>query len=199
MALFLRGTTGPTTASIPSDHPPHLSSDMASDELDELLSDFGRRPSATRRMLYFLVCLPAPVLATLLFTRIFLINTSTSQLTLLVSLLVSTAPLSLSLHNLSFVKSARLRRAGTPPTKGMYAKGEEYSKAVREFEGRIAGASLWYSVGYNFVLYLMVVPCVGVYVLREHVEGDLNMLLAGVAGGGLAWWNSVSALKAIGE
>lgn len=170
------------------------------DEFDDLLDDFGRRPSVLKRLFYILLSLEPVLVTAILFVRIFLVSISASQVTLVLAVLLAAVLLSLSYHNLAFAKAARLRRAGSPPTKGAY-KGDKaaYEKAMASFEASISSASLWYSCAYNNAIFMIVTPLLGMYLLPDKVAGDLNLLLSGAAAAALALFNSNTALKAIGE
>lgn len=170
------------------------------DEFDDLLDDFGRRPSLLKRLIYLLLSLESVATTAFLFIRVFLVDLSASQVTLSLAVLLSTVVLSLSYHNLAFAKAARLRRNVSPPTKGAFkGRPDEYKAALDTFEGKIANAALWYSCAYNNAIFMIVAPLLGMYLLAEKVGGDLNLLLSGGAAAGLALFNSNTALKAIGE
>eukprot|EP00177_Eucheuma_denticulatum_P008332 GFKZ01015162.1.p3 GENE.GFKZ01015162.1~~GFKZ01015162.1.p3 ORF type:complete len:203 (+),score=27.16 GFKZ01015162.1:90-611(+) len=170
------------------------------DEFDDLLDDFGRRPTVLRRLLYLFLALESVATTAFLFVRIFLVDTSTSQLTLAIAITVCTTILSLAFHNLSFAKAARLRRFASPPTKGAFkGKPDEFRKAQAAFESKISSAALWYSCAYNNAIFMFVAPLLGCYMFSEKVGGDLNLLLSGAAAAGLALFNSNTALKTIGE
>lgn len=170
------------------------------DEFDELLDDFGRRPTFLKRLLYLFLGLEAVATTAFLFVRIFLIDLSASQVTLSLAVITSTVILSLSYHNLAFAKAARIRRVAAPPTKGAFKSNPaEFSAAQKAFEGKISSASIWYSCAYNNAIYMLVTPLLANYLLAEKVGGDLNLLLSGGAAAGLALYNSNTALKAIGE
>lgn len=170
------------------------------DEFDELLDDFGRRPSLLRRILYLVLSLIPVLTTTYLFIRIFLIQTTSSQATLSISILISAVLLSLSYHNLCFAKAARIRRTAVPPTKGAY-KGhpEQFKAALGKFEAGIANASLFYSFAYNNVIFMVGAPFLGLYLLSENVGGDLKLLVSASAAAALALFNSNTALKVLGE
>lgn len=170
------------------------------DEFDELLSDFGRRPSPLKRLMYFFLALTSVAPTALLFQQVFLIDLKASTVTLSLAVLVNTALLSLAYHNLSFAKAARIRRDAHPPTKGAFkGRPDEFKKAQISFEGKISAASLWYSFAYNNTIFMIVAPLLAVYLLSEKLSGDLNLLVSGGAAAGLALFNSNTALKAIGE
>lgn len=170
------------------------------DEFDELLDDFGRRPSVARRLLYLFLALLSVASTAYLFINVFLVDVSSSQVTLLLAVCVNTVLLSLAYHNLSFAKGARIRRDASPPTKGAFRGRErEHKEALEAFESRIANASLWYSCAYNNTIYMIVTPLLGVYLLSDKLSGDLNLLVSGALAAGLAVFNSNTALKAIGE
>lgn len=178
----------------------HRHAAQMADEFDDLLDDFGRRPSILKRLVYVFLSLEPVLVTAVLFVRIFLVSTSASQVTLLFGALLSAVLLSLSYHNLAFAKSARLRRTASPPTKGAYKGDKEgYTKAMAKFEASISDAALWYSFAYNNAIFMIVTPLLGMYLLPDKVAGDLNLLLSGAAAAALALFNSNTALKAIGE
>lgn len=171
-----------------------------SDEFGDLLNDFGRRPGIAKRALYLVLALFATAAPALLFTNIFLVDLAESQVTVFAGIAIAAVVLSLSYHNLCFARSARLRVSAIAPTKGQF-KGRlpEFAKATAAHEARIANAALLYSFAYNNLLYLSVAPLAGCYVFADKFGGDLNLLLSGATAAGLCLFNSVSALKAIGE
>lgn len=170
------------------------------DEFDELLDDFGRQPSISRRLLYRLLALVSVVSTAYLFMNVFLVDVSSSQVTLALAVIVNTSLLSLAYHNLYFAKAARIRRSASPPTKGAFRGRErEHRIALNTFESRIAQSALWYSCAYNNTIFMVVTPLLGVYLLSEKLSGDLNLLVSGSMAAGLAVFNSNTALKAIGE
>lgn len=170
------------------------------DEFDDLLDDFGRKPSVFKRITYLLLSLESVAVTAFLFIRIFLVDTSSSQVTLALAVIVSTVLLSLAFHNLAFAKAARIRRNAAPPTKGAFkGKASEYKAATSAFESKISSAALWYSCAYNNAIFMIVAPLLGVYLLSEKLSGDLNLLVSGTAAASLALYNSNTALKAIGE
>lgn len=174
---------------------------MMADEFEEL-HDFGRKPSATKRVVYLLLSLECVAVVAALFMRVFLVEIRSSQVTLSLAVIANTVLLSLAYHNLSFAKAARIRRTANPPTKNSF-KGskakEDFEAATAAFEKKISSAALWYSCAYNNAIFMIVTPLLGVYLLSDKLSGDLNLLVSGAAGAGLALFNSNTALKAIGE
>lgn len=170
------------------------------DELDELMDDFGRKPTITKRLLYMFLALQSVGVTAFLFINVFLVDITASQVTLLLAVILNTLLLSLAYHNLSFAKAARIRRAATPPTKGSF-KGNvaDYKAALQAFENKIASAALWHSCAYNNAIFMIVTPLLGVYLLSDKFSGELNLLVSGSAAAALAIFNSNTALKAIGE
>ena len=90
------------------------------EEYDELMGDFGRRPSVMKRIFYFMLALLCVVPTAALFARVFLIDLRSSIVTLALGVVLNAAVLSLAYHNLSFAKAARVRIVATPPTKAYY-------------------------------------------------------------------------------
>lgn len=171
-----------------------------SDDLDELLDDFGRRPTMTKRLIYVLLALNSVVATAFLFVKVFVVDVSASQVTLALAVIVNSVLLSLAYHNLSFAKAARIRRDANPPTKSAFkGKEKDYRAAMDVFEQKISSAALWHSCAYNNVIFMLVAPLLGVYLLSEKLSGELNLLVSGALASGLAIFNSNTALKAIGE
>lgn len=172
---------------------------MSSDELDDL-PDFGRKPTASKRVMYMALSLFCVIPVGYLFTQIFLVDIHSSQVTLVLAVIVNSVLLSLAYHNLSFAKAARVRRTANPPTKNSFkGKKMDYEKAIMDFESSISRAALWHSCAYNNVIFMIVAPLLGVYLFSEQLSGDLNLLVSGAAAAALAVYNSNTALKAIGE
>lgn len=170
------------------------------DEMDELMDDFGRRPTLTKRLIYLFLALESVAATAFLFVRIFLVDVFTSQVTLALAIIVNVILLSLAYHNLSFAKAARIRQAANPPTKSAFkGKEKEWRTAMDAFESKIAQSALWYSCAYNNAIFMIVTPLLGVYLLSEKLSGELNLLVSGALAAGLAVYNSNTALKAIGE
>lgn len=170
------------------------------DEFDDLLDDFGRKPTLAKRLFYFLMSLATVATTAFLFIRIFLVDISSSQVTLAIATILSSIFLSFSYHNLAFAKAARIRPTASPPTKGAFkGKTTEYRAALSKFDASIADAAFWYSFAYNNAIFMIVAPLLGVYLLSEKLSGDLNLLVSGAIAAGLALFNSDTALKAIGE
>lgn len=171
-----------------------------SDEIDELMDDFGRRPSVGKRLQYAVLASAAVAMTLVLFVNVFLVDIARSQVTLALALVVNTMLLSVAYHNLAFAKAARIRRDASPPTKGAF-KGRValYQQALDAFEARIARAALLHSCAYNNAIFMAIVPLLGVYLLSDKFSGELNLLLSGAAGAGFCIFNSNTALKAIGE
>lgn len=170
-----------------------------SDDLQDL-DDFGRKPSAVKRLVYLLLSLECVVAVALLYIRIFLIDISASQVTLALGIIVCSVVLSLAYHNLAFAKAARIRLVANPPTKNAFKGNQQAYKAAQlEHEQTISRSALWYSCAYNNAIFMFMTPVIGCYVLSENVGGDLNLLLSGAAAAALALFNSNTALKAIGE
>lgn len=170
------------------------------DEFDELLDDFGRRPSVAKRLSYLILALAAVASTAWLFIRIFLIDLSASQVTLTLAIAISTVLLSLSYHNLSFAKSARIRRVATAPSKGSF-KGnlDAYAAAQKSFEAQISSSALWFSFAYNNAIFMLLTPLLAKYLFADKVGGDLNLLLSGALASSAALFNSQKALQGIGE
>lgn len=171
-----------------------------SDDLDELLDDFGRRPTMAKRLTYFFLAFESVAVTAFLFVKVFVVNLSTSQVTLAIAIIINSILLSLAYHNLSFAKAARIRRDANPPTKSAFkGKEKDYRAAMDAFERKIANAALWHSCAYNNAIFMLVTPLLGVYLLSEKLSGELNLLVSGALASGLAVFNSNTALKAIGE
>lgn len=169
------------------------------DDLDEL-PDFGRNPTLTKRVTYVVLSLAAVVAVAILYIQIFLVDLKASQVTLALAVTVNAVLLSLAYHNLSFAKAARIRLMVNPPTKGSFkGRKEEYEAALKAFEKKISQAALCYSCAYNNSIFMIITPLLGVYLFSEKLSGELNLLVSGAAGAGLAVFNSNTALKAIGE
>ncbi|PXF40242.1 hypothetical protein BWQ96_10046 [Gracilariopsis chorda] len=173
---------------------------MATDDIELLADDFGRKPSLLRRLLYVFFALEVVAVCTVFFVRVFLIDTSSSLVTLSIAAFISAAVLSASYHNLAFAHASRIRRTASPPTKGAF-KGnmDQFGAAKLRFERRISNAALWYSCAYNNALFMILTPFLATYMLADKLSGDLNLLVSGAAAASLALFNSKSALKAIGE
>lgn len=174
----------------------------SSDNIDDVLDDFGRHPGVQKRVMYGILGALVSCVPTLLCVRIFVVDTSKAQLTLGVGVILSSILLSLSYHNLAFSQSARLRAVSSAPSKNSFKNTRSigaYDKAVKAYENKIASACFAYSFAYNNAIFLLAAPFAASYVFADKVSGELNALCSAVAAGALALFNSRSALKAIGE
>ncbi len=170
------------------------------DELDDVLDDFGRHPGVQKRILYGILALAVSVVPAFLCVRVFVVDVSKAQVTLAAGVLTSAVILSLSYHNLAFSQSARIRAASSAPSKNSFkGKMQHYEGAVAKYDRNVALAAFAYSFAYNNAIFLISAPFCASYIFADKVSGELNALCSGAAAAGLALFNSRSALKAIGE
>lgn len=173
--------------------------DRTSDQ-DDFITDFGRNPPLTTRLFYFTLATLPLLLSTYLFIRLYVLQISSCILTLLSGIILGALILSIAYHQLFFATAARLRLTTKRPSKNSFkGKKSEYDVAVKDYEGGLERSAFCYSYFYNNLLFLMGVPFFGVYLVGEKVSGDLCFVVAAGLAGGVAWFNSKSALRAIGE
>lgn len=171
-----------------------------SEDLDDVLDDFGRHPGVAKRIMYGILAMMVSIVPAILFVRVFVIDVSKAQVTLGAGIVISSVILSLSYHNLTFSQSARIRSISSAPSKNSFkGKMEHYQGAVAKYDRSVTLAAFAYSFAYNNAIFLISAPFCASYVFADKVSGELNALCSGAAAAGLALFNSRSALKAIGE
>lgn len=170
------------------------------DDLDELLTDFGRTAPPAKRAAYAAAGLLPAALPLFLFARVFSIELSRAFITLAIAAGAIAAILSAAYHNLAFTTSVRLRGRSEPPTKASI-KGDKaaHAAAVKAYEEGLEQAAVAYSVFYNNALFVVGALFVGFYVVGTKAPGEVNYAVSGLAAAGFALFNSRSALKNIGQ
>lgn len=167
---------------------------------DEFGTDFGRNPPVTLRVIYGLLATLPLLLPAFLFIKLYVLSITSCKVTLLAGILLGSALLSISYHQLAFATAARLRSECKPPAKSAYkGKKAEYVKAVEGHDGVVNNTAFVYSFYYNNLLFLLATPFFGVYLINDKVSGDLAFVLSVGLAGVFTLFNSKSALKAIGE
>lgn len=171
-----------------------------SDDIDDVLDDFGRHPGVQKRTFYGILAALVALAPTCLCVRLFVVDINSAQLTLGAGVLISAGILSVSYHNLTFSQAARIRTSSSAPSKNSF-KGRMagYEKALKSYESRVNMSAFAYSFAYNNAIFLLTAPFCASYVFADKVSGELNALFSCAAAAGLALFNSHSALKAIGE
>lgn len=170
------------------------------DDLDELLTDFGRTAPPAKRAAYAAAGLLPAALPLFLFARVFSVELSRAFITLAIAAAAVAAILSAAYHNLAFTTGVRLRGRSEPPTKASI-KGDKaaHAAAVTAYEEGLERTAVAYSVFYNNTLFVVGALFVGFYVVGTKVPGEVNYAVSGLAAAGFALFNSRSALKNIGQ
>lgn len=170
------------------------------DELDELLTDFGRTAPPAKRAAYAAAGLVPAALPLLLFSRVFSVDPARAFITLAIGAVGVAAVLSAAYHNLAFTTGVRLRGRSEPPTKASI-KGDKgaHAAAVTAYEEGLERAAVAYSLFYNNALFVGGALFIGFYVVGTKVPGEANYVVSALAAAGFALFNSRSALKNIGQ
>ena len=170
------------------------------EDIDTLLTDFGRTAPPAKRLAYAAAAAVPAALPILLFSRVFSVDVSRAIITLVIAGVAVAAVLSSAYHNLAFTTGVRLRGRSVPPTKAS-VKGDKarHTAALASHEAALERAAVAYSLFYNNALFVTGALFVGFYVVGTKVPGEVNYAVSGLAAASFALFNSRSALKNIGQ